>query len=211
MHSEQNSCGQGERVVVASNLDNAAPYFLVLVKSPAGSSESHLGVISDLRLLSAFARSSGAAVPPLPEIHPAPTFLHYVSNPLGTLPLPSLNLHFEVVAVHSRKGVLDAMQIMSDLGVSSVAVLEKSGNLSSAISVTDIGQTWPQDGRAVTEQSYFDDARSSALFTDQAAIKMPQGWTDGADRYPDPPPSLSGFTKRSYAAAQYTACSHHLH
>jgi hypothetical protein len=38
---------------------------LVLVKSPAGSSESHIGMITDHRLLaffSAFARSSGAAV-----------------------------------------------------------------------------------------------------------------------------------------------------
>jgi hypothetical protein len=116
----------------------------VLVKSPAGSEESHLGMLSDLRLLayfSAFARSSGAAVPPLPGIQPSPTFLHYVSNPLGTLPLPSLNLHFEVVAVHSRKSVLDAMRMMSDLGVSSVAVLEEeTGNILSAISVTDIGQ-----------------------------------------------------------------------
>jgi hypothetical protein len=101
-------------------------------------------MISDLRLLayfSAFARSAGAVVPPLPGIQPSPTFLHYVSNPLGTLPLPSLNMHFEVVAVHSRKSVLDAMRMMSDLGVSSVAVLEEdSGNLLSAISVTDIGQ-----------------------------------------------------------------------
>jgi len=55
------------------------------------------------------------------------------------LPLPSLN--FEVVAVHSRQSVLDAMRTMSDLGVSSVAVLEEeSGHLWSAISVTDVGQ-----------------------------------------------------------------------
>jgi hypothetical protein len=101
-------------------------------------------MLSDLRLLayfSAFARSSGAAMPPLPGMQPSPTFLHYVSNPLATLPLPSLNLHFEVVAVHSRKSVLDAMRMMSDQGVSSVAVLEEeTGNILSAISVTDIGQ-----------------------------------------------------------------------
>ncbi len=131
-----------------SNLDNnkktgALPTLpLVLIKSPPGSSESHLGIVSDFRLLayfSAFARSSGAAVPPLPTIQPSATFLHYVSNPLGMLPLPSLN--FEVVAVHSRQSVLDAMRTMSDLGVSSVAVLEEeSGHLWSAISVTDVGQ-----------------------------------------------------------------------
>lgn len=116
----------------------------VLVKSPADSSESHLGMISDRRLLayfSAFARSSSGAVPPLPSIRPSSSFLRYVSNPLGVLPLPSLNLHSEVVAVHSSNTVLDAMGMMSDLGVSSVAVLvEEGGSLLSAISVTDIGQ-----------------------------------------------------------------------
>jgi CBS domain-containing protein len=115
----------------------------VLVKSPAGSSESHLGMISDRRLLayfSAFARSLSGAVPPLPPIQPSSSFLRYVSNPLGVLPLPSLNLHLEVVAVHSGNTVLDAMGKMSDLGVSSVAVLEEGGSLLSAISVTDIGQ-----------------------------------------------------------------------
>jgi CBS domain-containing protein len=101
-------------------------------------------MISDRRLLayfSAFARSSNGAVPPLPSIRPSSSFLRYVSNPLGVLPLPSLNLHSEVVAVHSGNTVLDAMGMMSDLGVSSVAVLvEEGGHLLSAISVTDIGQ-----------------------------------------------------------------------
>ena len=37
--------------------------------------------------------------------------------------------------------MLDAMRMMSDLGVSSVAVLEEeSGGLLSAVSVTDVGQ-----------------------------------------------------------------------
>lgn len=116
----------------------------VLVKSPPGSSESHLGMISDRRLLayfSASARSSDSARPPLPSAQPSSSFLRYVSNPLSSLPLPSLNLYFEVVAVHSKNSVLDAMRMMSDLGVSSVAVLEEEGGgLLSAISVTDIGQ-----------------------------------------------------------------------
>jgi hypothetical protein len=116
----------------------------VLVKSPPGSSESHLGMISDRRLLayfSASARSSDSATPPLHSTQPSSSFLRYVSNPLSSLPLPSLNLYFEVVAVHSSNSVLDAMRMMSDLGVSSVAVLEEEGGgLLSAISVTDIGQ-----------------------------------------------------------------------
>jgi CBS domain-containing protein len=128
-------------VLVPSHTYHNTP---VLVKSPPGSSESHLGMISDRRLLayfSAFARSSSGAVPPLPTIQPSSSFLRYVSNPLGVLPLPSLNLHSEVVAVHSGNTVLDAMGKMSDFGVSSVAVLvEEGGSLLSAISVTDIGQ-----------------------------------------------------------------------
>jgi hypothetical protein len=101
-------------------------------------------MISDRRVLayfSAFARSSTATVPPLPSIKPSPSFFRYVSNPLSLLPLPSINLHLEVVAVHLGNTVLDAMGMMSDLGVSSVAVLvEEGGSLFSAISVTDIGQ-----------------------------------------------------------------------
>jgi hypothetical protein len=100
-------------------------------------------MISDRRLLayfSSFARPSNN-VPPLPDVRPLALFHRYVSNPLGSLPLPSLNLHFEVVAVHSGNSVLDAARLMSDLGVSSVAVLkEEDGCLLSAVSLTDIGQ-----------------------------------------------------------------------
>ena len=158
----------------------------MLVKSPAGSPESHLGIISDRRLLayfSAFARSSSGAVPPLPSIQPSSSFLRYVSNPLSSLPLPSLNLHLEVVAVYSGDSVLDAMQMMSDLGVSSVAVLEEeSGGLLSAVSVTDVGQVSADrigidlvvdnefvrpDGRTFAEQPNLDDVRPAACFTNQ--------------------------------------------
>ncbi|KAH9962828.1 hypothetical protein BC827DRAFT_1195201 [Russula dissimulans] len=151
----------------------------VLVKSPVGSSESHLGMISDRRLLSyfsAFARSSNGAAPPLPLIQPSSSFLRYVSNPLSSLPLPSLNLHSEVVAVHSSNTVLDAMRMMSDLGVSSVAVLEEGGTLLSAVSITDIGQT------VVPSQS--NQILSMTIQQLVSRIKMPHGSTDGADRYP---------------------------
>lgn len=152
----------------------------VLVKSPAGSPESHLGMISDRRLLAyfnAFAHSPSGATPPLPSIQPSSSFLRYVSNPLSSLPLPSLNLHFEVVAVHSGNSVLDAMRRMSELGVSSVAVLEEEGGgLLSAISVTDVGQT------VVPSQS--NQILTMPIQQLVSQIKMPQGWTDGADRYP---------------------------
>ncbi|KAI0000147.1 hypothetical protein BJV74DRAFT_821878 [Russula compacta] len=152
----------------------------VLVKSPAGSSDSHLGMISDRRLLayfSAFSCSSNGAVPPLPSVQPSSSFLRYASNPLSSLPLPSLNLHFEVVAVHSGNSVLDAMRMMSDLGVSSVAVLdEEGGSLLSAVSVTDIGQT------VVPSQS--NQILTMPIHQLVSQVKLPQGWTDGADRYP---------------------------
>jgi CBS domain-containing protein len=52
------------------------------------------------------------------------------------LPLPSLNLHSELVVVHSGNTVLDAMGMMSDLGISSIAVLvEEGGCLLSAITL----------------------------------------------------------------------------
>jgi hypothetical protein len=165
--------------------------YLVLVKSPAGSPESHLGIISDRRLLAyfnAFARSSSDATPPLPSIQPSSSFLHYVSNPLSSLPLPSLNLHFEVVAAHSGNSVLDAMRMMSDLGVSSVAVLEEEGGgLLSAISVTDVGQVGAErvglgpvvddefmrpDGRTLSKQSDIDDDYPAACFTNQGPVRV---------------------------------------
>jgi CBS domain len=165
----------------------------VLVKSPAGSPESHLGMISDRRLLAYFnatAQSSSNATPPLPPIHPSSSFLRYVTNPLSSLPLPSMNLYFEVVAVHSSNTVLDAMRMMSDLGVSSVAVLEEEGgSLLSAISVTDIGQVGSDhsstlslvldnefmrpDGRTFTKQSNLDNAHPATCITNQGTSVFP--------------------------------------
>jgi len=150
-------------------------------------------MISDRRLLayfSASARSPDSATPLLPSAQPSSSFLRYVSNPLSSLPLPSLNLYFEVVAVHSSNSVLDAMRMMSDLGVSSVAVLEEEGGgLLSAISVTDIGQVCAvtasilglvvdngflrPDGRTFAEQSNLDDAHPAACFTNQGSFGFP--------------------------------------
>jgi len=176
-------------------------------------------MISDRRLLAyfnAFAQPSSGATPPLPSIQPSSSFLRYVSNPLSSLPLPSLNLHFEVVAVHSGNSVLDAMRMMSELGVSSVAVLEEEGGgLLSAISVTDVGQVsaWRVgirpvvvDDESLCTQTVVPSQSNQILtmpiqqlvsqikvpFTfpsrlpplDPATLQMPQGWTDGADRYP---------------------------
>ena len=56
-------------------------------------------------------------------------------------------LYSSVVSVTSGSSTLDAMTLMSDEGVSSVAVIdEEQGRLLSALSVTDIGKvTFPQE------------------------------------------------------------------
>ena len=67
--------------------------------------------------------------------------MQFLSNPLHSLSLPSLNIYSAVVASTSSGSVLDAMKLMSEEGVSSVAVVEEeTGNLLSAVSVTDIGK-----------------------------------------------------------------------
>lgn len=91
--------------------------------------------------------------------------------------------------MHSSNSVLDAMRMMSDLGVSSVAVLEEEGGaLLSAVSVTDISQVGTDrvgvgwlitatfmraDGRAFAEQSNLDDAHPATCFTNQGPSAFP--------------------------------------
>jgi CBS domain-containing protein len=70
-----------------------------------------------------------------------PSLDQFLTNRLHFLELPSLHLYTAVVSVISTVSVLDAMRLMSEDGVSSVAVLEEgSGRLLSAVSVTDIGK-----------------------------------------------------------------------
>jgi hypothetical protein len=45
-------------------------------------------------------------------------------------------------------------------------------------------------------------------FPNLSILKMPQGWTDGADRYPGPVFLSTNLIECSYAIAQYTACIH---
>jgi CBS domain-containing protein len=72
--------------------------------------------------------------------------MRYLSNPLSSLALPSLYLYSAVVAVTSVSSVLDAMTLMSDEGVSTVAVIDEDQHLLSAISVTDIGKVTFSNG-----------------------------------------------------------------
>lgn len=70
----------------------------------------------------------------------------FLSNRLHSLSLPSLNLWSDVVFCTSKDTVLDAMKLMSEQGVGSVAVVEDENGSSSsrlllsAVSVTDIGK-----------------------------------------------------------------------
>lgn len=52
-------------------------------------------------------------------------------------------MYTSVVATSSTSQVLDVMRLMSEQGVSSVAVLdEASGTLLSTVTVTDVGKVW---------------------------------------------------------------------
>lgn len=88
-------------------------------------------MVSDRGLLSWF--SSYAAK--------TPSLQKFLTNSLRSFALPSLNLYDAVIASTANSTVLDAMKLMSEEGLSSVAVLDdESGNLLSAVSVTDIGK-----------------------------------------------------------------------
>ena len=102
----------------------------MLIKSPTSPTE-FLGVVTDRGALTWFAS----------QAQKDSTFLRYLSNTLSSLPLPSLYLYSSVVAVTAASTVLDAMSLMSEEGVSSVAVtVGEDDRLLSAISVTDIAK-----------------------------------------------------------------------
>lgn len=115
------------------------------------------------------------------------TFETLLSCPLNSLALPSLEMYASVIAATSSSTVLDAMRLMSDGGVSSVAVVDDGGGgygagygswggLTGAVSVTDVGKL------VVPSQS--NHILSAPLHQFVAQIKEPYGSTDGADRYP---------------------------
>lgn len=106
----------------------------VLIRSSSEPS-SYLGFVTDRSLLSYFHSHSQFSA----------ALNRYLSNPLHSLSLPSLSLRSAVVYNTASETVLDAMKLMSEQGVSSVAIVEdnptaQSMNLLSAVSVTDIGK-----------------------------------------------------------------------
>ena len=105
--------------------------FSALIRSSSDDPQEFIGMVSDHRLLKWFAQYA----------RETPSFQKYLSNPIQSLSLPSLNLNNAVISATSSKTILDAMKLMSEEGVSSVAVVEDcSGTLLSAVSVTDIGK-----------------------------------------------------------------------
>ncbi|KAI0667253.1 hypothetical protein C8Q78DRAFT_1054893 [Trametes maxima] len=138
----------------------------VLIQAPSPSSD-YLGVVSDRGLLAwlmAYAQKT-------------PALYRYLSVPLTSLALPSLNLYMSVIAAKASDTVLHAMKLMSDEGVSSVAVMDdETGGLLSAVSVTDIGKV------VVPAQS--NQILSEPLKQLVIRIKEPDGSTDGVDKFP---------------------------
>ncbi|KAK7039569.1 hypothetical protein R3P38DRAFT_2900449 [Favolaschia claudopus] len=148
----------------------------VLIRASGSGPISFLGIVSDRRLLTWFA-----------EYKPTAAFLE---TPLHSLSLPSLHLFSAVITATSTSSVLDAMRLMSEEGVSSVAVLDDdAGVLLSAVSVTDIGRlVVPSQSKQIL---------TMPLHQFISLIKAPDGSTDGADRYPVyavSPTSLLSYT-----------------
>ncbi|KAI9567482.1 hypothetical protein HD554DRAFT_2205444 [Boletus coccyginus] len=138
----------------------------VLVCSPSPSN-TYLGMVSDMGLLSWFSVYAERT----------PAFQSCLTNSLYALTLPSLHMYSSVVAISSTAQVLDVMRLMSEQGVSSVAVVdEDSGTLLSAVSVTDIGK--------IVVPSQSNHILSTPVYQFIAQIKEPDGLTDGADKYP---------------------------
>lgn len=148
----------------------------VLIRSSDPNTGPFLGIVSDRRLLAWFA----AYEPTTP----------FLATPLHSLSLPSLHLFTSVVTATSTSSVLDAMRLMSEEGVSSVAVLDDDMRaLLSAVSVTDIGR--------IVVPSQSNQILNTPLHQFISLIKAPDGSTDGVDRYPVyavSPSSLLSFT-----------------
>ncbi|KAJ7598855.1 hypothetical protein C8J56DRAFT_915189 [Mycena floridula] len=137
-----------------------------LIQCPSPSTD-FLGIVSDRSLLAWFSIYA----------QETPSFLQYLSSPLLGLSLPSLDLYSSIVAATSNDTVLDAMKMMSEEGVSSVAVLDdETGSLLSAVSVTDIGK--------IVVPSQSNQILSTPLNQFISQIKAPDGSTDGVDKSP---------------------------
>lgn len=155
---------------------------IVLIQAPDHSGEP-IGMVSDGGMLAWFDSYAKGS----------PTFRQYLANPLQPLSLPSVHIYSSVVASVSSAPLLDAMKLMSEEGVSSVAVLDdETGALLSAVSVTDVGKVsirlltrWSRTNlyqMVVPSQS--NQILGTPLNQFISMIKAHHGWVDGADRFP---------------------------
>jgi hypothetical protein len=175
----------------------------VLIQSAPPSNE-FLGMVSDRTLLTWFYQFA----------QETPSLSQFLSIPLHHLSLPSLNINLAVVAARSGATVLDAMKLMSEQGVGSIAVVDDElGNLLSAVSVTDIGKVSvilanlmsisqssvqivvPSQSNQILstplhqfiwfiKASAFPQASRSRILIEIISCKAPDGSTDGVDKYP---------------------------
>ncbi|KAF9269617.1 hypothetical protein L218DRAFT_890298 [Marasmius fiardii PR-910] len=138
----------------------------VAIRSPPPS-KNYDGFVSDRRLLSWFATYA----------EETPSLRSFISNSLRSLSFPLLNIFSAVVATTSKSTVLEAMRLMSDEGVSSIAVLDEDvGTLLSAVSVTDITK--------IVVPSQDNQILYTPLHQFISYIKDPDGSTDGVDKFP---------------------------
>ncbi|KAL1662241.1 hypothetical protein GGF50DRAFT_128884 [Schizophyllum commune] len=126
------------------------------------------GMISDGRLLSwlqEFASKTRALEP-------------FMACSLRELPLTSLHMFEAIIHCKTTDVVLDAMKLMSEEGVSSVAVIDdlERKALHSAISVTDIGKIVVPAGS--------NQALSMPIHEFIKLAREPYGAEDGEERYP---------------------------
>ncbi|KAF8069013.1 hypothetical protein FPV67DRAFT_1490739 [Lyophyllum atratum] len=160
-----------------------------LIRS-ASSSEDFIGMVSDRGLLAWFASYATRT----------PSLQNFLSNSLHSLSLPSLNIYTAIVSASAASTVLDAMKLMSEEGVSSVAVIDdESGALLSAVSVTDIGK--------IVVPSQSKQILSTPLHQFISQIKEPDGSTDGVDKYPVY--SVSPSSPLSYTIEKLLATNAH--
>ncbi|KAI4520998.1 hypothetical protein K525DRAFT_202313 [Schizophyllum commune Loenen D] len=126
------------------------------------------GMVSDGRLLSwlqEFASKTRALEP-------------FMACSLRELPLTSLHMFEAIIHCKTTDVVLDAMKLMSEEGVSSVAVIDdlERKALHSAISVTDIGKIVVPAGS--------NQALSMPIHEFIKLAREPYGAEDGEERYP---------------------------
>ncbi|KAF8591291.1 CBS-domain-containing protein, partial [Ramaria rubella] len=125
--------------------------------------DSNAGMVSDIGLLDWFMTHASTN----------PALTSTLAMSLSALGIRSQN----VISCISSETVLDAMKLMSEQGLSSLAVTDaESGDLLSAVSVTDVARlVAPSQSKKIL---------SMPLGQFIALIKAPGGSQDGVDRYP---------------------------